>query len=279
MEHTNKKKFCISVDGSAYSEYGFDLIFDELYKKGDIIILTHVCNNDKLTEIPFENQPKSIQSKYESKLVGKLPQSDFEVLIKDRGSDNDHALKIVNEIAKSKGCSVLIMGTHGHKGREKSNEISKGVIYLIKQVKVPTFLIKERVQRKTKENGGFTWLVCIEKSNTRSFFAFEFAVGLVDKDLDKIIGLNIVDGFKDTCIELQFNSLIKKQGIKQYSFEYIQKEKDVKIPKHICEIVNFGTECIDFLVVGHNPEKFNSVENTPLMDIIKSAKTNILFYS
>lgn len=279
MDTKPKKKYCISVDGSAFSEYGFDLIFDELYEKGDHILVSHICNSEKLADIPFESQPKSISSKYESKLTGKLNQTDYEINIKERDNNSDHALQIVNELAKSKNCSILLLGFHGHKGEKEKKELSKGIIYLVKQIKIPTFIIKERTQRKAKESGGFTWMVCIEKSNTRSFFAFEFALNYVKKELDRVIGINIVDGYKDTVIELQFNSLCKKMGIKNTSFQYLPIQREIKVTGMICEIINFGKECVDFLIVGHNPNKFLKVEDSPLMEIMKNAKTNILFYN
>lgn len=278
MDLRKSKKYCISVDGSAYSEYGFDLVFDELYEKGDSIFLTHISNSEKLKEIPFEYQPQSIQSKYESKLIGKLPQTDFEILLKDKMRSDQHALEITHDLAKNRICSVLVTGYQGHKGGS-GKDLSKGIVYLIKNVKIPTFIIRERSQRRYKESGGFTWLVCIEKSNTRSYTAFEFAVNYINKDVDKIIGVNIVDGYKDTVIELQFNSLCKKTGIKNCSFQYINRDKAMSVTDHINEIVNYGQESVDFLVVGHNPAKYLKMDEYPLVEVMRKAKTNILFYS
>ena len=278
MDIKHKKKYCICVDGSVYSEYGFDLVFDELYEKGDNIVVTHVYNNEKLSEIPFDNQPKSIQSKYETKLIGKLVQTDFEIIIKDKGNSNEHSIEIVNGLAKNRNCTMLVMGFHGHKGEKEKKEVSKGIIYLIKQIKLPTFIIKERSQRKSKESGGFLWLVFIEKSNTRSFYAFEFALNYINKDLDKIMGINIVDGYKDTVIELQFNSICKKVGIKNISFQYLPIQRDLKVTGMICEMVNFGKDYVDFLVLGHNPSK-TKVEESPCLEVMKNSKTNILFYT
>ena len=66
------------------------------------------------------------------------------------------------------------------------------------------------IQRKKKKNDGFIWLVCIEKNNIRSFFTFEFAPILINKETDKIIGVNIIEGNKDSTIIPSLSYLTRK---------------------------------------------------------------------
>jgi len=280
-ENPQKKNYLISVDGSHLSEWGFDMIFNEIYKKGDLITLLHVKNTKKLTNIPFKNQPEQIISKYETKLIGKIPKDNYKIICQDRETENMHALEIVNKVANYIHSELLVLGCQGHKGIKDKKELSSGVIYLIKSVSIPTIVVKENAQRAKKESKGFNWLVCIENQNSRSFKAFELATTLVDLDHDSIIALNFYrygENYKE--IEDAFEKHCNKFGIVKKKFLAIEKNPNKTIGKDICDFVNFGDDYIDFVVIGHNFAKYSDdVKESPTVDIIRYAQANILFSS
>jgi hypothetical protein len=157
--------YCVAVDGSQSSEYAFNLVLNELYKKGDKIYIVHISNSQKANDLPYDYQPETILSKYDTKLSGKLLKSHFEVINKERDAKNDHALVQVNEIAIAKKCTLLVMGFHGHKCNNNKNELTKGINYIINNIKLPTIIVKENSQRKSKENNSFTWLTAMEDNS------------------------------------------------------------------------------------------------------------------
>ena len=76
--------YCVAVDGSKSSEYAFNLVLNELYRKGDKIYVVHISNCQKAIDLPFDYQPETILSKYDTKLSGKILKSHFEVINKER---------------------------------------------------------------------------------------------------------------------------------------------------------------------------------------------------
>ena len=278
-DHTNERKnYVISIDGSDHSDWGFDMTFNEIYKKGDFLTLLHVGNPSKISDIPFKYQPDQIISKYETKLIGKLVKNDYIIIRKDRSDPNVHALETVNLVAKGNNADLLVLGCQGHKGVKDKKELSGGIVYLIKHIHIPSIVVKEFCQRSKKEAKGFNWLVCLENHYTRSFKAFELSTTLIDKEKDTIIAMHLYftgDNYKET--EDAFEKYCLKVGILKRKFVAVEKNPKLTIGKNICDYVNFGDDFIDFVVIGHNITKYEDVNKSPTVDIIKFAQANILF--
>lgn len=279
----SNKKYCIAVDGSQYSEWAFDLVLNELYEKGDKIVIVHISNPDKSANIPFAYQSETIFSKFDAKLTGKLLRGDYQLVKQDRNKSTTHALTQVNQIAVANGCTVLVMGFHGHKENKQKNEMSKGTNYIMTNIKIPTIVVKENITRKDRESGAFTWMASIEQANSRSFKAFEFATNYVNLSKDKVIATHVQTYNENLSQEIEeyFGEFCKKIGINNNSYKLVQKEgSDIGI--QISNFVNYNdTEVIDFVILGHNPNKYKSGDTSasPVEIVIKSAKANILFYS
>ena len=146
---------------------------------------------------------------------------------------------------------------------------------------MPLFIIKEASVRKNKENGAFTWLVCITNNYNKSFFAFQVAMAYCNRSKDRIKGINLYsgqDGHEKKEVEKEFMKLCHSMKLKNCSFEYIEKDRALGVGKQICKIVNYGEEYVDFLVLGHNPAHTNS-ESNPNFEITKFAQANIMFSS
>ena len=277
---TNSKKYCIAVDGSEYSDWAFQLVTDELYQKGDKILLVHISNSTKFSDIPFAFRPKTILSKYDAKLAGKFSTKDYKILTQERDSNSTHALLQVNNIAIKEQCTVLVLGFHGHNMNKDKKEISKGISFIISNIKLPTIVVKESIKRSNKNNGHFTWAASIEEANSRSFKAFEFFTNYIDTQRDHLIGSHITNLGEEKAqeVKLYFEQTCQIKAITNYSFNLIEYSSKISIGNTIINYINFNeNETIDFLIVGHNPKK-NS-ENSPLHIVIKSAQCNVLFYS
>ena len=277
--NSNGKKYCIAVDGSDYSDWAFHLVSDELYQKGDQIVVVHISNSSKISEIPFAFQPKTIISKYDAKLTGKFPFSAYKIVHQDRDSKSTHALLQVNNIALKEKCTALVIGFHGHNMNKDQKEISKGISFIISNVKLPTIVVKENITRREK-NSGFTWLASIEEANSRSFKAFEYFSNFINFSCDKVIGSHINSHGKQWAEEVQqyFEQACQSIGIPNYSFSITPSNQNTDIGSTICNLVNYNeNEVIDFLIVGHNPSK--SSDKSPLHIVIKTAQCNVLFYS
>jgi hypothetical protein len=278
--------YCVAVDGSQSSEYAFDLVLNELFQKGDKIYVVHISNPEKLNELPFEYQPDTIISKYDTKLSGKILRSYFEVIHKEREPKNDHALVQVNEIAIAKKSTLLVMGFHGHKMINNKNELTKGISYIINNIKLPTIVVKEKSQRKKKDNNGFTWMSAIEDNTSRSFKAFQYSLNCVDINRDKVVGahVKIYDDYWAREVKDSFEKICNDRGVLNSKFYVVEKPADKEIQDVLSDLVNFNeNETVDFFVLGHNPGKYGNYnikfKGIPVVEVIRKAQANILFYS
>jgi hypothetical protein len=280
MDSNNtKRRYCISVDGSQYSDWAFDIVFEELYQSGDYVIVTHIANPDKSDYIPFEYQADTIMSKYDTKLVTKLPADKYEIIKENRDKNTDHAQQ-VNKVAKQHNATILAIGFLGHKVGKAKNDFTKGVIYLSSNVKLPTLVIKENSRRADKLNKAFTWLIAIEQKSSRSFKAFQFAMNYINKSVDNVIGYHIDIYDSKEEIQEEFNNFCQSEGIQNYKFCIENKNKSLSIGNQISNFINFSDSLyVDFLVIGHNPHKYTNVEEIPLFEIFKSVQANVLFYN
>merc|ERR1712032_1025769 len=142
---------------------------------------------------------------------------------------------------------------------------------MVKNIDIPSLVIKEKILREKKEDKSFTWLVCLENHYTRSFKLFEFVASLIDKNKDTIIGFHSWQLEHNKELEDNFEQLATKLKVKNRKFLSVQKDPNTSIGKSICNIVNFGDDYIDFVSIGHNPSKYEDIEKSPTLEIIKYA--------
>ena len=279
MEET-KKTYCVSVDGSKFSHFGWEVTYNELYKKGDRIIVTHISNPDKEQIIPYEAQPKTLFLKYQTICLGKMKEGDFEVVVEPRKKEMVHALEGLIKVADSKKCDCIVMGFQGHKANIEKKELSKGLVYMIRHVSCPVFVIKENSLRKNKENGSFTWLFGLVNKYSRSYQAFENALTYIDLKRDKVKGVNFYhdgDGWDKKELETDFLTKCNNLKIKNVSFSYVENDRSITVGKQLNDIINFGDDYVDFIGLGHNASKYKNIDEAPTVEIIKFAQVNIFF--
>jgi hypothetical protein len=278
MEQITKHKFCISVDGSIFSDYGFDFTVNDLYKSGDEITLVHVINKKKLDDIPFNFKPEVIMSKYETQLIGKFPKSCWKIVQLDKRDEVQHALQQVYTLCQQDWNNVLVVGHSGHKSSKVSMDVTKGINFILNYMKIPTFIMRESLSRKSKPS--FTWMICMTALGSRSYKAFEFAIPFIHPD-DKVIALHVKkDNESADSLRENFEAICKARNFKNFKFDE-RKKTDCfeKIGKTIANFVNFSDEFVDILVVGKNSSKYDSIEDLPAYEIIKNSEANFLFYS
>lgn len=162
-------KFCVSVDGSKFSDFGFELVLNEFFKKRDKLLVTHISNQDNLNNTPFIALPDTIQTRYETKLLGKLLQQDYNIVIQPLDKNMVHAIEQVFDICVANNCNIMMLGFQGYKADKIKKEITKGTIFMIENVHIPTFILKDYTPRSEKPTEGYRWFVGIENSNSKSF--------------------------------------------------------------------------------------------------------------
>lgn len=271
-------KYAIAIDGSEHAEFGFQKILNEKFKLGNKIVLIHIYNQDKFSEMPLERLPEHLLPKYEKALSEKIPnKSDFEILKKQKESTADTPLEDVVEIASEKHADLLVVGAVGNKGVKKSKNLSKGLSYLIQNCKIPILVMRQSAP-SGKSNKGSNWLVCIKDDNDRSFRSFDFAVRLIDKEKDSVIGIHFSgEKFVMDNVRKVFESYCKENKVKNRVFIARENDKSKTLGKNILDYLIFGQEVIDYVVVNHNIQKYMDLQKCPSVELIKYGSHNVCF--
>lgn len=284
MEKTNEiegKKICLSVDGSVNSESAVCLVLEEiLNSKLDSILAIHI-KYDNQNSLPFNLQVSSIKSYIESKLVGSLNTDKYFVSIQDPEKKFDHALSQVYNSCVQQKVDFIAMGFQGTSNKKNLSEISRGIKNVVTSFQIPSLIIKEYIPRKDKKNNAYIWMACIDSHSTRGWKAFESSSKFINPK-DKIIcGHFSVNDREKELIREEFVKHCDAHGFKNHEFLDIPFDNKKTVGAHIYEYVNYIEDTPDFIILGHNPGKYltdNNIDNSPAIEVMKKAQTNIIFH-
>lgn len=274
-------KFCVSLDGSKYSEFGLDLTSLELFKKeNDLLMAVHVKHLNQKS-LPFNLQCENISSYATSKLVGKFMKDKYYVILQEPDKTYTHPLNQIHDYCVKNNVDYLIVGFHGTTENKKKDDITSGIMYLIKQIHIPCIIVKEFIPRDKKKNKGYVWLACIDTHLSRGWKALLKSFPLM-KEEDELICLHLTSNDNEKkLVETEFYKLCKEFNIKKNKMNLAPFNSKQSIAQQIIEQVNFCDNAPDFIVLGHNSQKYdiNSINQTPCVEIIRKAYTNIVFHS
>lgn len=278
-------KFCVSVDGSSFSEFAFEFSLNELLlgnkeNTNDILICTHIKTSDQNT-LPFKMQAETIYSYLESKLIGSLNKDRYTIHMLDHDNKKEHPIATVYDDCLKFSYNYLIVGFQGTTKRDKKDEISKGIFYLMTKVRIPCFIIKEYIPRSKKSNESYFWLAFVDTHNGRGWKAFKSACPFISSN-DTVVCTHLSGkNSEKKLIEEEFKKMCVQYKIKNYKYDDLNVDGKKSISQQIIEIVNYSEKTPDFIIIGHNTLKYtqDTLINSPTIDIMKKAYTNIVFHS
>lgn len=277
-EFIAKTKFTLSVDGSKYSLDSFNLVMHEFFTLQDKIFVYHIKANNQL-DLPFASQAENIKSVYESKLIGSITKEHYSLVVADQDSKEINKIAQVYSLALKANTTVLFIGFQGTKTKPK-DELTNNIKFLISNVKIPSFIIKDYNPRSEKLLKGYTWLICIDSPNSRSWNAFVFALNYI-KPSDHIIGFHInPNSVISQAVNDEFILMCSSNAIVNAEFKII-KDTHQSVSQEILNYVNYTEKTPDFVVLGHNTSNYREDLNkdSPAVEVLKKAQTNILFYT
>lgn len=280
--------FVVGVDGSEGSHNAVELVVKDFHRKGlDKTIIVHISNSKKEHEKGIQYHSKTIYNKYHEFLTENLKEADYEIIFEER-KENENVFEQVNEIAVSKDATLLVLGFRGYKGsKNRPDELSKSVTYLVHKPKIPVLVVKEKTLREYRTSGNFKWLICVESAESKSFKALSSMLRYVDAESDIIHGFTVDSSGKsadENSVKKAFEEVIAKNEIKNSVFDVIPREDhsvEIKtvITNWINEHLRDETNYIDFIVLGYNPLKYaiNKDAANTTVDIIKEVNCNVFF--
>lgn len=293
MENSIGNVFVVGIDGSEGSHNSFELVVKDFHRTGlDKTIVVHIFNSKKEHELGTQYHSKNIFNRYSDELKNTLKQDDYEIIFEDR-KENENVFEQINAIANEKNATLLVVGFRGYKGsKNRPDELSKSITYLVHKPKIPVLVIKEKVSRTFRLEGKFKWLLCLESSESKSFKAMKSMLRYVDAENDIVYGLTVDTSMKDVNgdhddkneVRKAFETEMKKFEIKNSEFTVIhKKEKTEKIHDLVSNWINNHlsneNHWIDFVVLGYNPSKYafdKNADNTTV-DVLKKTSINVYF--
>lgn len=275
----------IGVDGSEGSKNAVEIVVKDFHRKGlDKIYIVHISDAKKEHEKGVQYHSKTIYNHYHEFLKELISENDYEVIFEER-KENENVFEQINEIANNKKANLLVLGFRGVSGtKNRPDELSKGVKYLVHKPLIPCLVVKEKTHREFRQELGFKWLVCIESAESKSFKAFQHILRYVDAENDTIHGftVDLKDG-NSKKVQEAFLEICKKNNITKTEFSSVEKEEkdSIKTVIHnwIVDHLKDDAHFIDFLVLGYNPTKYNFNKEAPntTVEVIKDINVNVFF--
>lgn len=279
--------FIIGIDGSEGSHNAFELVLNDLHKRGlDKMILVHIFS-EKDEDLGIQFQNKTIYNKYSEELKSKLHEDDYEIVFEER-KQNENIFEQMNEIAVKRNASIIVLGFRGKNGaKNRPDELSKAINYLVHKPRIPVLVIKERIVRSDKNDSAYNWLICLDSPDSKSFKALDSMCRFVDTEIDTFTAITVKsdksDGENEVSTHKKFEEKMNNFQIRQHSFKVLEKEGDDDIHDTILKFIkDTGKDsslAYDFVVCGYNPSKYSfnkEVANTTV-DILKKCEINIFF--
>lgn len=279
--------FIIGIDGSAGSHNAFELVLNDLHRKGlDKMILVHVFSEkDEEAGIQFHN--KTIYNKYSEELKSKLNEEDYEIIFEER-KPNENVFEQINDIAVAKNASLMVLGFRGKNGaKTRPDELSKAITYLVHKPRIPVLVVKDRIVRSDKTDCAYNWLVCLESPESKSFKALQSMCRFVDVENDSFTAITVKsdkqNGENESAIQKKFEEKMAEFEIQKFSYKVLEKEGEDNIHETILKFLkdcqNNTDLAFDFVVCGYNPSKysFNKDASNTTVDILKYSDVNIFF--
>jgi hypothetical protein len=267
--------FCISLDGSDFSEYGFDLAMNELMEKEDKINVVHIKQPNQ-NDLPFQAQSESIKSYADSKLCTRFTSDNYTMKFKDLEDKFSHPILQIYDTLNFLKFDNMVIGFKGPAKKEKG-VISKGIQAILTQVHIPVFIIKEYIPRNKCENNGYIWLACIDNYGSRSWRAFNSALNYIRPN-DTVLCTHFSSSKEQKDkISVAFTKLCEKYKIENFKTFFPDYDNSKSIAYHINDYINHCDKTPNFVVLGHNPEKYYNKDpmTSPAVEVMKIAQTNI----
>jgi len=281
--------FVVGIDGSEGSHHAVELVVTNFYRPGlDKIILVHIQNLKKEHEKGVQYHSKTIFNKYSEYVEElKVKKDDYEFIFEDR-KENENVFEQINDIAVEKNATLLVLGFRGYKGtKNRPDELSKSVTYLVHKPKIPVLVVKEKSGRQFRPKSQFKWLICLESAESKSFKALKSMLRYVDADNDIIHGLTVTGEYVDLVdcpVKKAFVEQMQLYEIKHFKFNAIKKgeKSDVVtelIAKWIGDHLSDDNHYIDFVVLGYNPSKYAFNKDAPntTVEMLRNVVCNVYF--
>ena len=285
LKEKKPNRICYLLDGGANSKRAFDIITKEFLPrlKNRELIGCHIYDSINDSSFNWQYKKNYILDQYLfsfDRLI-KYPN-----LLYMQDKKYHHNIIQAYNIANSLSSLYFIFNFYSLKEQNLLiNNIFNGLDFLLTDNKIPTLIMKDELMRCDKEKGvsnnkGYTWLILLDGTNTKSLNALEYFWPLIDRQKDFIYALTLVnntfysDQLKDKFIKKMNQYHLRENINYYYFFDCVPGKKQFKYLK---EFINFNEDYyFDFVLFYNNPLRYK-VKRNDSYQLIMNLKANIGF--
>lgn len=272
-------------DGSKASCDALTETFGSLMKEHDHLTVAHVFDLEKEKYLKFDMKRDYIRGTCEAICIT-LGNRYFYIDEEHNPSHKTDNIKShLNEIAKVREADIQVVGFHGRKGPKMDPTVmGTAVAYLSVAAVCPVLILKDPIDRATKENGVYTHAICTDGS--RQANAALQLICKVKQPQDKIVLICCEQGNLDTSRVVQ-KSLVKLEELdchENVEVEVLKSEAGKKASDIIRDHVMAWTDkkYVDFIYVGNKGADFSSRDEKDYLgsvcsEIVRHTKLNVFF--
>ena len=278
-------RICFLLDGGTYTKKAFDISIKEFLPrlKNRELIGCHIYDSINDSEFNWQYKKNYILDQYLFSFdrIIKYPN-----LIYLQDKKYHHNIIQAYNIAYNLSSRYFIFNFYSLKEQNLLlNNIYKGLDYLLIESKIPILIMKDELMRCDKEKGvsnnkGYTWLILLDGTNSKSLNALEYFWPLIDRQKDFIYALTLVnnnfysDQIKDKFIKKMNQYHLRENINYYYFFDCVPGQKQFKYLK---EFINFNEDYyFDFVLFYNNPLRYK-VKRNDSYQLIMQLKANIGF--
>ena len=285
LKEKKPNRICYLLDGGANSKRAFDIITKEFLPrlKNRELIGCHIYDSINDSSFNWQYKKDYILDQYLfsfDRLI-KYPN-----LLYMQDKKYHHNIIQAYNIALNLSSQYFIFNFYSLKEQNLLlNNIFNGLDFLLTDNKIPTLIMKDELMRCDKEKGvsnnkGYTWLLLLDGTNTKSLNVLEYFWPLIDRQKDFIYVLTLVnnsfysDQVKDRFIKKMNQYHLRENINYYYFFDCVPGQKQFKYLK---EFINFNEDYyFDFVLFYNNPLRYK-VKRNDSYQLIMNLKANIGF--
>ena len=274
---------CLAIDGSNNSKEAFEILVSEFINrlKNSVLICPHIYDENRDSQFNWRFQKSNVIDYYKNKILTTLSDYQGYLIIQDLDPNKCHEIEQAYKIAELNKCLYFFCAFEGLREQKlKSSRIDIGLEYLLKESRIPIFIMKDNKKRGV-HNKGYKWLLVMDRSLSDAIKVFDLFLPVIDFEKDTIQGLTLLPSYisKDDVKDSFYKKMEEIGFIENKNFTYMCQSYVNKQSVWLTDYINHNEEdFFDFVIFLNNPQKSRSQgKDSETFKFVKNICANLCF--
>ena len=274
---------CLAIDGSTNSREAFEILASEFLNrlKNSVLICPHIYDESRDAQFNWRYQKSNVIEYYKNKLLSELADYQGYLIIQDRDTTKSHEIEQAYKIAELNECKYFFCAFEGLREQKlKGSRIDIGIDYLLKESRIPVFIMKDN-KKRGEHNKGYKWLLVMDRSLSSPVKVLDLFLPVIDFEKDTIKGLTLLPSYitKDDVKDSFYKKMEEINFVEDKQFTYLCQPYVNNQSKWLADYINHNEdEFFDFVIFLNNPQKSRSQGNdSETFKFVKTICANLCF--